>query len=212
MENTKGNEPMPKSNRDRVVVVGATGLIGGAVVRRLEAAGYHVVPATHETSPALDLTDPDSMGAFFTAVGPIAHVVVAAGDARFGDLLSLDAAAFEVGLRSKLMGQVHVALAALRVLPSGGSVTLTSGELSHAPIAGSAAVALVNGALDSFVRAAALDAPAGRRINVVSPGWLTETLQRLGHDPAPGIPASEVARLYVQAIEGTANGRVFAQK
>ncbi len=198
----------------QVVVVGATGLIGSAIVEHLTsgqaAQRYHVLEVTHETDPGLNLVDPDSILEFFATVGSVDHVVVAAGEARFGSFEQLDEAAFEVGLSSKLMGQVRVAMAALPRLSVGGSVTLTSGALSHSPIPGSAGVALVNGAIDSFVRAIAIDAPKGRRINVVSPGWIRETRIKLGLAPDPGTSAHAVGRLYVDAIESNASGQIFS--
>jgi NAD(P)-dependent dehydrogenase (short-subunit alcohol dehydrogenase family) len=190
-----------------VIVVGFTGLIGSHVTPRLEASGYEVLGVTHETEPGLDLRDPDSVRSFFEGV-EADHVVVAAGDAHFGDFETLDEAAFEVGLQSKLMGQVRVALAALRSLPATGSITLTSGELSHAPIPGSSAVAMVNGAIDSFVRAITLDLPEGPRLNVVSPGWIRETKIRMGLDPVGAVSADDIARLYLLAINGSWRGRV----
>jgi NAD(P)-dependent dehydrogenase (short-subunit alcohol dehydrogenase family) len=192
----------------KIAVIGHTGLIGTRVASLLTAHGHHVVGVTHETDPALDLLDAASIESFFGRV-PVDHVVVTAGDARFGGFDALDAEAFEVGLRSKLMGQVTVAMTALESLPPGGSVTLTSGALAHTPIPGSAAVALVNGALDSFVRAIALDTPPDRRINVVSPGWIRETMIRMGLDPAGGASAADVARLYLRAIESDAHGEVI---
>lgn len=204
---------MTNSTTTKIVVIGSTGLIGTQVVNLLSqderAHRYEVMGATHQTTPGLDLDDPRSITAFFELVAGVDHVVVTAGNARFADFDSLDAEAFEVGLRNKLMGQVHVAMAALRVLPPGGSVTLTSGQLARTPIPNSAPVALVNGGIDSFVRAIALDAPQGRRINAVSPGWIKETMVRMGLDPASGTSARDVARLYVQAVEGNAHGQVI---
>lgn len=205
---------MSHTNSQRVIVVGYTGLIGSAIVQQLSRVGapnqYEVLGVTKDTEPGLDLENPSSIRALFDQVGRVDHVVVAAGDARFGALAQLDEAAFAVGLRSKLMGQVHIALAALARLPEGGSVTLTSGALSHTPIIGSAAVALVNGAIDSFVKAAALETPPGRRINVVSPGWIRETRIRMGLDPDPGTSALDVAKLYVVAIESALHGQVLS--
>ena len=200
-----------KNTRSQVIVVGATGLIGSAVVRQLEAEGYAVIGVARGTSPHVDLTNSETIERLFAQIERFEHVVVTAGDARFGELSALDEAAFEVGLRSKLMGQIQVARIAMRHLPPGGSITLTSGELSVAPIPGSSAVALVNGAIDAFVRAAALDLPARRRINAVSPGWLKETLQALGRDARAGVAVSEVASRYVDAVSSDLNGRVLTQ-
>lgn len=51
--------------------------------------------------------------------------------------------------------------------------------------------------------------PWNLRINVVSPGWVKETLEGLGMDPTDGTPVSEVARAYVEAVEGTAQGQTI---
>ena len=74
---------------------------------------------------------------------------------------------------------------------------------------GSAAISLVNAGLEGFVRAAALEAPRGIRVNVVSPPWVTETLIALNMDPSQGKPASEVAQAYVKSVEGQQSGWVI---
>ena len=48
-------------------------------------------------------------------------------------------------------------------------------------------VTTVNAAVEAFVRATAVE-PLNVRVNAVSPGWVAETLQAMGRDPAPGIP------------------------
>lgn len=75
--------------------------------------------------------------------------------------------------------------------------TLTSGILAMQPMPGSASVAMVNAALEGFVRAAALEIPRRLRINAVSPPWVKETMVRLGMDPTPGLASAEVAKAYV---------------
>ena len=75
---------------------------------------------------------------------------------------------------------------------------------------GSGAVSLVNAALEGFTRAAALEAPRGIRVNIVSPPWVSETLTALGMDPAGGLPAGDVARAYVASIEGKRSGKVIS--
>ncbi|MGE5727497.1 MAG: SDR family oxidoreductase, partial [Gemmatimonas sp.] len=91
----------------------------------------------------------------------------------------------------------------------GGSFTLTSGVLAQQPMIGSGAVSLVTAGLEGFTRAAALEAPRGIRVNIVSPGWVTETLIALKMVPSGGMPAAEVARAYVQTSEGKQTGAVI---
>ncbi len=165
---------------------------------------------THRVEPPqLDLEAHEAFDHALGQLGPLDHVIVAAGEATFAPYEGLDPESFALGIRSKLLGQVHLALAASRHLPRHGSITLTSGALARHPVAGSAPVAMVNGALESFVRAIALDLPEGPRINVVSPGWITETMRALGMDPAGGVPAREVAQLYLRAIDGSMHGAVL---
>jgi NAD(P)-dependent dehydrogenase (short-subunit alcohol dehydrogenase family) len=53
----------------------------------------------------------------------------------------------------------------------GGSITFTSGIAAYRPMPGGSVAATVNGAIESMVRAFALElAPV--RVNAVSPGWV----------------------------------------
>jgi len=110
------------------------------------------------------------------------------------------------------MGQVDLTRIALPLLRPGGSVTLTSGILAREPMPGSGAISLVNAALEGFTRAAALEAPNGIRVNVVSPPWVTETLAALGMDTSAGLPADVVARAYVASVTGSQSGAVIDPK
>ncbi|MCA9548594.1 MAG: hypothetical protein KC933_01080 [Myxococcales bacterium] len=53
---------MKQSRTQKIIVVGATGLIGTQVVAQLSLGdrvpGYEVMGVTHETEPGLDLTSP----------------------------------------------------------------------------------------------------------------------------------------------------------
>lgn len=193
----------------RVIVVGATGTIGNAIVEAL-GASHQIVPVSHRRSPVtVDLADKASIRRMFETVGRIDAVISAAGLAKFGPFGDLTDEDFELGLRNKLMGQVNLVRVGLDHVTDGGSFTLTSGVLSRKPASGSVAISLVNAGLEGFVRAAALEMPRGIRINVVSPGWVRETLEMLGMDPAQGTPAAVVARAYVESVEGTSNGEVL---
>lgn len=193
----------------RIALIGSTGTIGGAVAEAL--GGRHEVISIGNTRGdyRVDLASPPSIHALFRVLGKVDAVVCTAGQAKFGPLAQLTDSDFEVGLHNKLMGQVDIVRYGMEAIGDGGSFTLTSGILSRHPMPGSAAISLVNGALEAFVRAAALEMPRGLRINAVSPGWVSETLAAMGRNPSDGTPAAEVARDYVASVEGAETGRIF---
>jgi NAD(P)-dependent dehydrogenase (short-subunit alcohol dehydrogenase family) len=86
---------------------------------------------------------------------------------------------------------------------------VTSGILATRPMPGFSTVSLVNAALEGFIRAAGLEMERGVRVNVVSPPWVKETLRARKMDESGGLPAADVARCYVAAVEGSANGEVL---
>ncbi len=203
--------PSPHPALQRVLLIGASGLIGRAIRERLEASPhpYEVIGLSRRSQPNLDLEDRASITRALRALAPFDHVVVAAGEAEFVPVEALSELNFRLGIESKLLGQVGVALAAREHLNAGGSVTLTSGALSHHPARGSTPAAVVNGAIDSLVRALAFEMQDGPRINAVSPGWVVDTLIQFGMDPRAGSSAAEVAELYVHALESTRHGAVI---
>lgn len=119
---------------------------------------------------------------------------------------------FSVGLNDKLLGQVQLVLIALDFLNDAGSITLTSGILSHDPIPGGASASAVNGAIDSFVKAAAIELPRGIRINGVSPTVLEESLPVYGpfFRGFAAVPAHRVALAYSKSVEGAQTGQIYS--
>ncbi|MBW8726390.1 MAG: short chain dehydrogenase [Inquilinus limosus] len=191
----------------KIIVIGATGTIGTAVATALEER-HEVVRASRHGTPAVDLADPASIAALLAAAGPVDAVICCAASARMAPIDAPDEA-FLSGLHGKLLGQVALLRLALPRLRDGGSVTLTAGTFDP-PMAGAAFGALVNAGLEAFVRAAALELPRGLRVNAVSPGWVRETLLAMGRDG--GTPAADVARAYVEAVEGTITGQVLVPR
>ena len=86
-----------------------------------------------------------------------------------------------------------------------------SGILNHDPIPYGASAAMVNGALEGFVVAAAIELPNALRLNLVSPTVLTESMPEYG-DYFPGfmpVSAAEVAQAYRKSVEGKQSGQVY---
>jgi NAD(P)-dependent dehydrogenase (short-subunit alcohol dehydrogenase family) len=194
----------------KIVVVGATGTIGSAVVRAL-ASRHEVLAVSRHGSPRVDIEDPPSVEAFFRTVSSIDAVICCAGSAAFKPLAQLTDEDFTFSLNSKLMGQVRLVRTALARVSERGSITLTSGVLAQKPLPGGAAYALVNAAVEGFARAAALEATRGVRVNVVSPPWVRETLDKMTMTPQEGsLPAADVAKAYVAAVEGKHQGETLS--
>lgn len=193
----------------RVVIIGASGTIGKAVAKSL-SQDHEVVEVAHSKGEyKVDLADKESMERLFRVIGPIDALVCAAGEAKFAPLESLADGDFHLSLSNKLMGQVNLVRVGMRYILDKGSITLTSGVLAREPMPGSAAVSLVNAAIEGFVRAAALEMPRGVRVNAVSPPWVKETLVAMGWDASAGMPAAKVAAAYVESVEGRRNGEVI---
>ncbi len=191
----------------RVLVVGANGTIGQAIVRALSSKHEVIWASRSKSEVKVDLTDADSIRRMYRSVGKLDAVVAAAGEGVFKPFAQLTDEDFRFTLSSKLMGQVNLVRYGVDQVNDRGSFTLTTGILFEQPSPGSGVLALVNGGLIGFVRAAALELPRGIRINDCCPGWVSETLKAMGMDPKGGTPADVVARDYVASIEGTFTGR-----
>jgi NAD(P)-dependent dehydrogenase (short-subunit alcohol dehydrogenase family) len=169
-----------------------------------------VRPATvRSRSISKNLEDSASIRALFDKIPGVDAVISCTGNAAFRPFADLTDADYELGLRSKLMGQISLARIAKDHLREGGSITLTTGVLAMHPMVGSASVSMVNAGLEGFVRAAALELPRKLRINAVSPPWVKETMVKLGMDPTPGLASADVAKAYVAVVEGSHQGKIL---
>jgi len=194
-----------------ILVVGATGTIGTAVLDELGSRHEIIKAGSKSGDVTVDITSADSIQSMYTKVGNIDAVICTAGGAHFGPLDTLTEKEFEVGIRSKLMGQINLVLFGLPFMNEAGSFTVTTGVLAHDPIYCGAAVTTVNAGLEGFVLGASIEMPRGIRINAVSPEVLEESLEHIGHffrGHVP-VPASRVALAYSKSVEGRLTGQVF---
>lgn len=193
----------------KVIVIGGNGTIGGPVADALSPR-YEVIRVGRTGGDyRADIASRESVIELFEAVTPFDAVVSAAGLARFKPLEELADEDFAFTLANKLMGQVNLVRLGLKYVNDGGSFTLTGGVLSTEPVRGGAAISLVNAGLEGFARGAALELPRGIRVNVVSPPWVSETLEEMGQDPSRGMPAAQVAAAYVESVEGQRTGETL---
>jgi NAD(P)-dependent dehydrogenase (short-subunit alcohol dehydrogenase family) len=195
----------------KVIVIGATGTIGSAVAAQLGQRHDIITVGTRSGQYQADIADIIQMRALFARIGKVDAVVVAAGALHVGPFEALAPEHFHVGLGSKLMGQVNVALVARDYLNDGGSITLTAGVDTDHPIRGAVAASTANAAVLGFVRGAAIELPRGLRINAVSPTVLRESMPTfgplfVGFEPIAGARA---ALSYARSVDGAQTGQVY---
>jgi NAD(P)-dependent dehydrogenase (short-subunit alcohol dehydrogenase family) len=207
---------MSDAPHPRLLIIGASGVLGRAIVAEL-GERYDIVTAGSKSGDVrIDISDPDSIVAGLKAAGPLDAVACAAGMVNFDPLSAISVAPLErssygLGLINKVMGQVNLALAARDVLRDGGSITLIAGVLADTPIVAGSSASMVNGAIEAFARAAAIELPRGLRINAVSPTVFEESMEGYGpffrgFDP---VPVARAARAFSRSIEGRQTGQVY---
>lgn len=195
----------------RVLVVGASGILGRAVTTALNERGHDVVGASRSGKHFVDLTDLSTIDDLFSAVGTVDAVACTAGVTPFLPFAELTTEHFRAGINDKLLGQVELVRRGLPYVRDGGSFTLVSGIVGTDPIRTGAVASLVNGGLEAFVRAAAIEMPRGVRINAVSPTALEEAWETYapyfpGYRP---ISAAEAGRAYVKSVDGAQTGQTY---
>jgi len=194
----------------KIIIIGATGTIGKHVVKALETGNEIIKVGSKSGDYQADITNPESIKDLFEKIGPFDALISTAGDGHFGPLKAMTDTDFRVGINSKLMGQVNLVLIGQHYINPKGSFTLTSGSLSGDPVVLGAAVSAINGALDSFVKAAAIELDNGIRINVVGPDVVEESPEYFPFFPGH-IPVSmhRVAMAYVKSALGAQTGQAY---
>ena len=94
----------------RIIVVGASGAVGGPTVEAL--SGRHDVIRAGRTSGDLqvDLEDPASIRALYEQAGKVDAVVSAMGSVHFGPIAGMTSEQFMTGMQRKLLPQVNLVL------------------------------------------------------------------------------------------------------
>ncbi len=195
----------------KILLIGASGTIGKAVAAELGPRHDIITASRNSGDIQIDICDMNSIRAAYEKVGAVDAVVSTAGKVHFGDFADMDDEKYRIGLNDKLMGQVNLVLIGRDYVADRASFTLTTGILTKDPIRYGSSASMVNGAVEAFVRAAAIEMPAGLRINAVSPGVIAEAMEGYGpyfrgHDP---VPAARAALGYAKSVEGLQTGQVF---
>ncbi|MDX8029182.1 short chain dehydrogenase [Lentzea sp. BCCO 10_0856] len=193
----------------RILLVGATGTLGTAVHQELVARKHDVVTVARSGGDLqYDVTDPAQVADLYKTVGQVDAVASAAGSVPWRPIEELTIQDYQDAVTGKVLSQVALVKEGLTHVT--GSFTLITGVLTREPVVTGAAASLANGAVEAFVRAAAIEI-APLRINAVSPTVFTESLDVYG-DFFPGmkpVPLADVAQAYVRSIEGRQTGQIY---
>lgn len=195
----------------KILIVGGTGTIGNAVVNELSRDHSIIIAGLKNGDVKVDIANPQSIEQMYKSIGKLDAVISTTGQVHFAALTAMTSANYEIGLQNKLMGQVNLVLVGLKYINDAGSFTLTSGILNHDPIRYGSSASMVNGALDAFVKAAAIEMPRNTRINVVSPTMLTESAETYGSyfSGFESVSVARVALAYRKSVDGLQNGQVY---
>lgn len=181
----------------KIIIIGAAGNIGG-IITPLLAQKHEVITAGRSGGDLrVDLSSKESIEAMFMKQGQVDGCICVAGDSYGGELFKMSQDDLAQGIGHKLVGQVNLVLTGEQYLKDGGFFTLISGKMGDRPALHSAGKAMVNGGINSFVRAAALEMPRGIRINAVSPAKVAD------------IPEGDLLNAYLKCIHSQINGQIL---
>lgn len=195
----------------KILIVGGTGTIGKKVSAHFSKKHETIIAGRKSGKLNVDITNSESIQSMFETVGNLDAIICIAGEAKWAPFDTLTEEDFYIGLKSKLMGQVNLVRLGKKYLNSGGSFTLTTGILADHPVLLTTSAAMVNGAIHSFVKAAALELTNQTRINAVSSGLVEDAVDKYeayfpGHNP---IPMNKVINGYVKSVEGKGTGEII---
>lgn len=195
----------------KILVVGGNGTIGSAVVKELKKRHEVLVAGRSSGDVLVDISKPESIEKMYQTTGTLDAIICAAGITGKGYFRDMTEADYYIGIQHKLMGQVNLVRIGKKYLTKGGSFTLITGILADDPVPKTSGSALVNGAINSWVKAVTMEEQGNFRINVVAPGLVEDSAEKLsaafpGHVP---VPMHKAVAGFIKSVEGLVNGEVI---
>jgi NAD(P)-dependent dehydrogenase (short-subunit alcohol dehydrogenase family) len=194
----------------KIIIVGATGTIGKHVTKAFENDHEVIKAGSKSGDIQVDITSTNSIETFFKETGVFDALISVTGSGYFGPLKTMKDADFRIGINNKLMGQINLVLIGQHYINPKGSFTLTSGILAEDPVVLGSNLSAVNGAIEAFVRAAAIELENNVRINVVNAGVVEDAPDFFPFFPGH-IPVSmhRVTQAYLKSVLGAQTGKII---
>jgi NAD(P)-dependent dehydrogenase (short-subunit alcohol dehydrogenase family) len=194
----------------KMIIVGASGTMGRHLTTAFEKEHEVITAASKGCDVQVDITSTESIENMFKQVGPFDALISTAGPTFVGPWKKLTDKAFRQGVEGKMMGQINLVLIGQHYINPKGSFTLITGALSHDPQKNFANASAANGAVEGFVRAAAIELENGIRINAVSPTVIENSPQYFPFFPGD-IPVTmqQLEYGFRKAVFGANTGQVI---
>jgi NAD(P)-dependent dehydrogenase (short-subunit alcohol dehydrogenase family) len=193
----------------KIIIIGASGTIGKHVALALKHSHEILTAGSKSGDYRLDVRKPGSIKSFFENIGSFDALISTTGSGHFGPLSTLNDANFRIGIDNKMMGQINLVLEGQHFINPNGSFTLSSGVVFDDPVLQAANLSAVNGAIEGFIAAAAIELANGVRINGVSPGVVEDAGHFFpffpGHIP---VKMESVVQAYIKCVLGAATGKI----
>ncbi len=167
----------------KIIIVGASGTMGKHLTSAFEKEHEVVTAASQGCSIQVDITSTSSIENMYKQIGAFDALISTAGPTYVGPWKKLTDTEFRKGVDGKMMGQINLVLIGQHYINSKGSFTLITGALTHEPQKNFANASATNGAVEGFVRAAAIELENGIRINAVSPTVIENSPQYFPYFP-----------------------------
>ncbi len=193
-----------------MIIVGASGTMGRHLTTAFEKEHEVITAASKGCAIQVDITSAESIENMFKQVGPFDALLSTAGPTFVGPWNKLTDKEFRRGVEGKMMGQINLVLIGQHYINPKGSFTLITGALSHDPQKNFANASAANGAVEGFVRAAAIELENGIRINAVSPTVIENSPQYFPFFPGD-IPVTmqQLEYGFRKAVFGANTGQVI---
>jgi NAD(P)-dependent dehydrogenase (short-subunit alcohol dehydrogenase family) len=194
----------------KIIIVGATGTMGKYLTGAFGKEHEIIKVASSGGDVKVDITSTGSIEAMYHQTGAFDALICAAGPTYVGPWKKMTDRDFRKGIEGKLMGQINLVLIGQHYIKQKGSFSLITGALTHEPQLNFANASAANGAVEAFVRAAAIELGNGIRINAVSPTVIENSPQYFPFFPGD-IPVTmqELEFAFRKSVFGANTGQVI---
>ncbi|TSD66334.1 short chain dehydrogenase [Inquilinus sp. KBS0705] len=194
----------------KIIIVGATGTMGQHLSAALEKEHEVIRISSKDGDIQADITSTESIEKMYKRIGAFDALICTAGPTYVGPWSKMGDAEFWKGVEGKMMGQINLVLIGQHYINPKGSFTLITGALNEEPQKNFANASAANGAVEGFVRAAAIELENGIRINAVSPTVIEDSPQYFPYFPGE-IPTTmrELEFAFRKSVFGAHTGQVI---